>query len=106
MVTFLIPNFYRSFFDVLCEIFIIKSTFRLISNIITPFLECNSKEKAKNYLNKLKKRRAISPEIFRMIFKKGLLNIIPKRYRPFLVPDDEKELKKMTKIQRAIEKLN
>lgn len=38
-----------------------------------------------------------------MVFKKGLLNNIPARYRSFLVPEDERELKKMARIQRAID---
>jgi hypothetical protein len=38
-----------------------------------------------------------------MVFRKGLLNNIPARYRSFLVPEDESELKKMARIQRAID---
>jgi hypothetical protein len=33
-----------------------------------------------------------------MVFRKGLLNNIPARYRSFLVPEDDKELKKMARI--------
>lgn len=95
-----------SFFDLLCELFIMRSTFRLVSNIISPFLECETKEKAKSYLNRLKRKGGVSPVLYKAIFKKGILNNIPRRYRSFLVPEDERELKKMTKIQQAIEKLN
>lgn len=48
-------NLFRSLFDLLCELFIIRSTFRLISNIITPFLECETREKARKYMSRLKK---------------------------------------------------
>lgn len=43
-----------SFFDLLCEIFIVRNNFRLFSNIIAPFLECETKDKAKANLLKLK----------------------------------------------------
>jgi hypothetical protein len=89
---------YRSLFDLLCELFIIRSTFRLITNIITPFLECETREKARKYMNRLKKQKAIPANIYQMVFRKGLLNNIPARYRSFLVPEDEKELKKMARI--------
>ena len=79
---------YRSFFDVLCEIFIFKSTFRLISNLITPFLECETRKKARHYLLRLRKKHAISPRLYHAIFKKGLLSAIPERYRFFLVPEN------------------
>jgi hypothetical protein len=36
------------------------------------------------------------------MFRKGLLNNIPRKYTSFLIPEDEKEFKKLTKIQRAI----
>lgn len=41
-----------------------------------------------------------------MLFKKGILNNIPDKYRQFIVPEDEKDLKKLEKIQRVIEKLD
>lgn len=90
----------------LCEIFIIKSTYNLLGKVIAPFLECETQEKARSYLLKMKKHKSISPEIYTMLFKRGIINIIPKRYRWFLVPEDERELKKMTKLQKAIEGLN
>jgi len=92
-------------FDLLCELFIIRSTFRLITNIITPFLECETREKARKYMNRLKKQKAIPANIYQMVFRKGLLKNIPPRYRSFLVPEDEGELKKMARIQRAIDML-
>ena len=95
--TFVI-SFCRSFFDVLSELFIIKGTYRLFSNIIAPFLECETKEKARSYLSRLRRQNAISPILYHSIFKKGLLHIVPRRYRSFLVPEDERELKKMMKI--------
>ena len=82
----------------LCEIFIIRSTFKLFSNIIAPFLECGTRDNARSYLSRLKRSNAISPDVYRLIFKKGLLNNIPRRYRSYLVPEDERELKKITKI--------
>jgi len=90
----------------LCEIFIIRSTFRLITNIITPFLECETRDKARSYMNRLKRQKAISPDLYKMIFKKGLINNVPRKYRSYLVPEDEGELKRMARIQRAIARLN
>ena len=103
LVLFFILILFRSLFDLLCELFIIRSTFRLISNIITPFLECETREKAKKYMSRLKKQKAIPANIYQMVFRKGLLNNIPSRYRSFLVPEDENELRKMARIQRAID---
>ena len=91
-------NSCRSLFDVLCELFIFRSAFRLIMNIITPFLECETREKARSYMSRLKRQKAINNETYKMIFRKGLLNNIPRRYTSFLIPEDEQELKKLTKI--------
>jgi hypothetical protein len=77
-----------------------------LSNIITPFLECETREKARSYMNRLKRQKAISGDIYRLVFRKGLLNNIPRRYRSFLVPEDEKELKKLARIQLALDQLN
>jgi hypothetical protein len=67
-------------------------------NIITPFLECETREKARSYMSRLKRQKAINNETYKMIFRKGLLNNIPRRYTSFLIPEDEQELKKLTKI--------
>jgi hypothetical protein len=75
-------------------------------NLITPFLECDSREKARSYMNRLKKQKAINKETYQLMFRKGLLNNIPRKYTSFLIPEDEKEFKKLTKIQRAIAELN
>ncbi len=74
-------------------------------NLITPFLECETREKARGYMNRLKRQKAISKETYNLMFRKGLLNNIPRRYTSFLIPEDEKEFKKLTKIQRALERL-
>jgi hypothetical protein len=87
-----------SFFDLLCELFIVRNTFRSFSNIIAPFLECETKEKAKSYLYRLRKEKGINGHMYKMIFRKGILNNIPDMYRSFLVPQDEHELKKLAKI--------
>jgi hypothetical protein len=63
-----------------------KSFFRLISNLITPFLECETREKARKYMNRLRKQNAISDDVFKMVFREGLLNNVPGKYRSFLVP--------------------
>ena len=75
-------------------------------NLITPFLECKTREEAKSYMNRLKKQKAINRETYQLMFRKGLLNNIPRKYTSFLIPEDEKEFKKLTKIQRAIAQLN
>jgi hypothetical protein len=82
----------------LCEIFIIRSTFRLITNIITPFLECETRDKARSYMNRLRRQKAISPDLYKMIFKKGLINNLTRKYRSYLVPEDEGELKRTARI--------
>jgi hypothetical protein len=82
----------------LCEIFIIRSTFRLITNIITPFLECETRDKARSYINRLRRQKAISPDLYKMIFKKGLINNLTRKYRSYLVPEDEGELKRTARI--------
>ena len=92
-----------SLFDVLCEIFILRSTWRLFMNVIAPFLECETREKARSYMNRLKRQKAISKETYSMMFRKGLLNNIPRPYTSFLIPEDEKDLRKLTKIQRTID---
>jgi hypothetical protein len=102
----LIFTLYRSFFDLLSELFIIKSSMKLVSSLMSPFMDCETKEKAKQELDKLRRRNIISQDTYKAIFKKGMLNNIPRRYRSYLVPEDEAELRKMTKVQRAIERLN
>ena len=57
-------------------------------------------------MNRLKKQKAINKETYQLMFRKGLLNNIPRQYTSFLIPEDEKEFKKLTKIQRAIADLN
>jgi hypothetical protein len=75
-------------------------------NVIAPFLECETRDKARSYMNRLKRQKAISKETYNMMFRKGLLNNIPRKYTSFLIPEDEKEFKKLTKIQRTIAQLN
>ena len=57
-------------------------------------------------MNRLKKQTAINKETYQLMFRKGLLNNIPRKYTFFLIPEDEKEFKKLTKIQREIAELN
>ncbi|TNV81345.1 hypothetical protein FGO68_gene2832 [Halteria grandinella] len=95
-----------SLFDFLCEIFIVRNNFRLFSNIIAPFLECETKNRAKANLHRLKNQGSITPELYKVIFKKGILNNIPAKYRALIVPEDERDLKKLQKIQRVIDKLD
>lgn len=95
-----------SFFDFLCEIFIVRNNFRLFSNIIAPFLECETKDRAKANLYRLKNQGLITPRLYKVLFKKGILNNIPTKYRTFIVPEDEKELKELEKIQRVKDKLD
>jgi hypothetical protein len=95
-----------SFFDLLCELFIVRNTFRLISNIIAPFIECETKDKAKSQLHKLLRQKAITPELYRVLFKRGIINNIPDRYRSWMIPEDKRDLKKLSKIQRVIDQLD
>ena len=95
-----------SLFDFLCEIFIVRNNFRLFSNIIAPFLECETKDRAKANLRQLKTQGQITPDLYKVIFKKGILNNIPEKYRSFIVPEDARDLKKLEKIQRVIDKLD
>ena len=36
-----------SFFDLLSELFIIKSSMKFVSSLMSPFMDCETKEKAK-----------------------------------------------------------
>lgn len=92
-----------SLFDFLCEIFIVRNNFRLFSNIIAPFLECETKDRAKATLLRLKNQGSITHELYKVLFKKGILNNIPDKYRALIVPEDERDLKKLQKIQRVID---
>lgn len=75
-----------------------------LANIITPFLHCHTPEEAKEALDNMKDD-ALGPRLHRTIFRKGLVNTLPDKIRKFMVPEDLKKFKKMTRIQRAIQKL-
>jgi hypothetical protein len=49
-----------SFFDLLSELFIIKSTMKFVSSLMSPFMDCDTKEKAKQQLDKLRQKKLIS----------------------------------------------
>ena len=49
-------------------------------------------------MNRLKKQKAINKETYQLMFRKGLLNNIPRQYTSFLIPEDEKEFKELKEL--------
>lgn len=77
----------------------------MLANIITPFMHYHSPDEAKEALDSMKDN-ALGPRVHALIFRKGLVNNLPNKVRSVMVPKDEKKFKKMTKVSRAIAKLN
>jgi hypothetical protein len=60
----------------------------MLSNVITPFLHCQSPEQAKELLDSMKDGKLISKNVHRILFKKGLVNNLPKKYKKLMFPEE------------------
>ena len=59
----------RSFYDILCEIFIIRSFYTKIHNIVYAFIYSNSPEEARQILNEMRNKN-ISKSTHKFLFTK------------------------------------
>ena len=73
----------KSVFDILCDILIHKRFSKLVLAIFTPFWDAKSPEDAKR---KLKKEARITPTIYKALFRKGVLNNMPRGVRKIMLP--------------------
>lgn len=52
------------------------------------------------------KESELGPVIHKILFKKGLVNTLPKKAKKVMLPEDENELHRLTRNSRAYERLN
>jgi hypothetical protein len=62
-------------------LFIIKRVQSVAQNLVVPFIESGSREKARANLLRLRDARAIEPQLYKALFTKGLINNVPEDYR-------------------------
>lgn len=78
-----------SMYDVLCEIFFIRSFTTMIYNVIAPFLHCHSPDEAREVLDSMKENNQLTKKMHKILFTKGLINNLPKKYRNLVMPKDK-----------------
>lgn len=76
-----------SFYDILCEIFIIRSFYTKIHNIVYAFISSNSPEEARQILNEMRNKN-ISKSTHKFLFTKGIVNNFPKKLKNLMLPED------------------
>ncbi|CDW87549.1 UNKNOWN [Stylonychia lemnae] len=93
-----------SIYDILCELFYIRTFSITLMNVILPFTSCHSPKEVKEVLDSMKED-GLGPKVHGALFRKGLIFNFSEKLQSIMLPADKTKIKKMTKVQKAIAKL-